>query len=149
MLPRFLTLLLTFLLIAGPAGAAASGIEVEKAWARATPSAGATGIVYLTLINTGPAADRLIGVSTPLAAAAGLHIMVMEGTVMQMHHLDALDVKPGESVTFKPSGLHIMLTQVKQALKPGDRFPLTLDFEKAGAVEVQVLVLPLGASSYP
>jgi len=149
MLQRLLAPLLVFLLAAGIASAAGAGIRVEKAWARATPSAGATGVVYLTLVNTGPTADRLIGASTPLAAAAGLHIMMMEGTLMQMHHVDALDVKPGETVLFKPSGLHIMLTNVKQVLKPGDRFPLTLDFEKAGAVEVEVTVLPVGASSYP
>ena len=149
MLKRFLLILLLALFWAATASAADPAIKIDKAWARATMQPGATGVVYLTLSNSGPATDRLVGVSSPVAAEAGLHIMVMEGTVMQMRPVDTLDVKPGDSVRFKPGGLHIMLTNLKQALKQGEHFPLTLDFEKAGRVEVEVTVLPLGASSYP
>jgi periplasmic copper chaperone A len=158
MLPPMLTprlkrllplLLLASLVPAATAGAAESAIKVEKAWARATMGVGATGIVYLTLINSGPEADRLTGVSTPIAADAGMHVMVMEGSVMQMRSVDALDVKPGDSIQFKPGGLHIMLTKLKERLKQGDRFPLALAFQKAGTIDVEVKVLPLGAGSYP
>ena len=148
MLNRLLPILLAGLL-AVPALAAEPTITVEKAWARATPSAAATGVVYLSLADTGPAADRLIGVTTPVASHADMHIMVMEGNVMQMRPVDAVDVKPGEQVQFKPSGLHIMLTDMKQKLSRGERFPVTLDFEKAGKVDVEVLVLPIGATGYP
>lgn len=148
MLNRFLAILLAGLL-AVPAVAGESMITVEKAWARATTSAAATGVVYLSLADTGPAADRLIGVATPVAGHAGMHIMVMEGNVMQMRPVDAVDVKPGERIQFKPSGLHIMLTDLKQPLTRGERFPVTLEFEKAGKVDVEVLVLPIGASGYP
>src|SRR5262245_21213994 len=92
MLGRIPLLLLAGMLLASGAAAAAGSIEVEKAWARATMSAGATGVVYLTIDNTGSTADRLTGVSTPAAAAAGVHVMVTEGTVMQMRSVDALDV---------------------------------------------------------
>ena len=146
---RFLLTLLAGLLWAATAGAADSAIKIDKAWARATMQPGATGVVYLTLSNSGPVADRLVGVSSPVAAEAGLHIMVMEGTVMQMRPVDALDVKPGDSIQLKPGGLHIMLTNLKQALKQGEHIPLALDFEKAGRIEVEVTVLPLGASGYP
>src|SRR6516162_11900768 len=146
---RFLLTLLAGLLWAATAGAADSAIKIDKAWARATMQPGATGVVYLTVSNSGPAADRLVSVSSPVAAGAGLHIMLMEGTVMQMRPVDALDVKPGDTVQLKPGGLHIMLTNLKEALKQGQHFPLTLDFEKAGRVEVEVTVLPLWASSYP
>jgi len=149
MLKRFLLILFAGLLWAAMASAADPAIKIDKAWARATMQPGATGVVFLTLSNSGPAADRLVGVSSPVAAEAGLHIMVMEGTVMQMRPVDALDVKPGDSIQFKPGGLHIMLTNLKQALKQGEHFPLTLDFEKAGRIEVEVTVLPLGASAYP
>jgi copper(I)-binding protein len=148
MLKAFLFLLLG--LLAGAAASAAEpSIKVEKAWARATPSAGATGVVYFSLADTGPAADRLIGVATPAAGQAGMHIMVMEGNVMQMRPVDAVDVKPGERIDFKPNGLHVMLTDLKQPLTRGERFPVTLDFEKAGKVDVEVLVLPIGATGYP
>ena len=134
MLNRFLTIFLAGLL--ATAAAAEPTIKVEKAWARATTSAGATGVVYLSLADTGPA-DRLIGVATPVAGHA------------DMHTVDAVDVKPGERIQFKPNGLHIMLTNLKQPLTRGERFPVTLDFEKAGKVDVEVLVLPIGASGYP
>ena len=149
MLKRFLLILFLGLFWAATASAADPAIRIDKAWARATMKPGATGVVYLTVSNSGPAADRLVSVSSPVAAGAGLHIMVMEGTVMQMRPVDALDVKPGDTVPLKPGGLHIMLTNLKQALKQGQHFPLTLDFEKAGRVEVEVTVLPLGASGYP
>lgn len=148
MLKSFLALLLG-LLAGGLALAAEPTIKVEKAWARATTSAGATGVVYLSLADTGPAADRLTGVATPVAGHADMHIMVMEGSVMQMRPVDAVDVKPGERIQFKPNGLHIMLTDLKRPLTRGERFPVTLDFEKAGKVDVEVLVLPIGASGYP
>ena len=148
MLKSFLALLLG-LLAGASASAAESTINVEKAWARATTSVGATGVVYLSLTDMGPAADRLIGVATSVATHADMHIMVMEGNVMQMRPVDAVDVKPGERIQFKPNGLHIMLTDLKQPLTRGERFPVTLDFEKAGKVDVEVLVLPIGASGYP
>jgi periplasmic copper chaperone A len=152
MLNRLLPILLALLIAVPLAARGLAGeatISVEKAWARATPSAAATGVVYLSLADTGPAADRLIGVATPVAAHADMHVMVMEGNVMQMRPVDAVDVKPGERIQFKPSGLHIMLTDMKQPLTRGERFPVTLDFEKAGKVDVEVLVLPIGASGYP
>lgn len=148
MVKRFLPLLLLASLLSATA-AADSGIKIEKAWARATMGAGVTGVVYLTVINDGPAADRLLGVSTPVATTAGMHVMVMEGSVMQMRPVDALDVKPGDRIQFKPGGLHIMLTNLKEALKQGDRFPLALAFQKAGTVDVEVKVLPIGANNYP
>jgi copper(I)-binding protein len=149
MLKPILLVLLLGLLAGASASAADSTIKVEKAWARATTSAGATGVVYLSLADTGPAADRLIGVATPVAAHADMHIMVMEGNVMQMRPVDAVDVKPGQLIQFKPSGLHIMLTNLKQPLTRGERFPVTLDFERAGKIDAEVLVLPIGASGYP
>ena len=149
MLKSFLLILLLGLLAGVSASAAEPTITAEKAWARATTSAAATGVVYLSLADTGPAADRLVGVATPVAAHADMHIMVMEGNVMQMRPVDAVDVKPGERIQFKPSGLHIMLTDLKQPLTRGERFPVTLDFEKAGKVDVEVLVLPIGATGYP
>ena len=149
MLKPFLFILLLGLLAGVSASAGEATITAEKAWARATTSAAATGVVYLSLADTGPAADRLVGVATPVAAHADMHIMVMEGNVMQMRPVDAVDVKPGERIQFKPSGLHIMLTDLKQPLTRGERFPVTLDFEKAGKVDVEVLVLPIGATGYP
>src|SRR5438094_341387 len=107
MLKSFLFILLLCLFAGASGSAAEPTITAEKAWARATTSAAATGVVYLSLAETGPVADRLVGIATPVAAHADMHIMVMEGNVMQMRPVDAVDVKPGEHIQFKPNGLHI------------------------------------------
>jgi copper(I)-binding protein len=146
---RYLLALLCLSILAPAAVTAESGIEVEKAWARATPASATAAVVYLTIANAGASGDRLTGLSTPIAAHADMHVMAMEGNVMQMRDVDAVDVKPGERVSFKPGGLHIMLMNLKYPLQKGDRFPLTLDFEKTGRIEVQVLVLSIGANDYP
>ena len=146
---RYLFALLCLAILAPAAVAADSGIDVEKAWARATPASATAAVVYLTIVNAGTSADRLIGLSTPISAHADMHVMAMAGNVMQMRDVDAVDVKLGERVSFKPGGLHIMLMNLKHPLQKGDRFPLTLAFEKTGRTEVQVLVLSIGANDYP
>jgi periplasmic copper chaperone A len=141
---------LLWLSILAPAAATANpGIEVERAWARATPASTRTGVVYLTVANAGASADRLTEVSTPVAARADMYLSAVEGNVIQMRDVDAVDVKPGDRVSFKPGGLHIMLVNLKRPLQKGERFPLTLVFEKAGRIDVEVLVLSIGANAYP
>ena len=101
------------------------------------PSGGA----YLTLENRGSAADRLLEVSSPVAASAQIHTMSMEGDVMRMREVGALDLAPATKVDMKPgAGYHIMLVGLKQPLQAGDKFPMTLNFEKAGKIEVSVTV---------
>jgi copper(I)-binding protein len=140
-----------FVLAAVVAGAAAAqtpapaGVAVEAVWARATPPGAKTGAVYLTLVNNGAADDRLVGVSTPVADRAQLHVESNDNGVMRMRPLAAVDVKPGAHVTFKPGGMHVMLLGLKRQLKEGDRFPLALDFAKAGRREVLVAVAKAGA----
>src|SRR5262249_46290126 len=144
LVPLLLTLLLSQIALA-----AGSTIKVEKAWARATTAPGATGVVYLTLENTGSVPDRLIGVTTPVAATASLHVMVMDGNMMMMRPVDAVDIKQGQEIDLRPNGLHIMLTNVRERLQEGGEFPLQLDFEKAGTISVEIKVLSLGAKGYP
>ena len=141
-----LRFLFTFsaLLLAGAAHGQnhdAGDIRIGPSYARATvaqqPSAGA----YLTLENRGAAADRLLGVSTPVARSAEIHTMRMEGDVMRMREVGALDLAPAAKVEMKPgSGYHIMLLGLKKPLQAGATFPMTLTFEKAGKVEVSVSV---------
>ena len=66
--------------------------------------------------------------------------MTMDGGVMKMRAIPAIDIKAGAKVELKPGGYHVMLMELKQPLKNGDRFPLTLTFEKAGKIEVSVWV---------
>jgi copper(I)-binding protein len=129
--------------IAGAALAQTGQVELKDAWARATPGKAENGAAYLTIVS--PAADRLVSVSTPVAKKAELHTMTTEGGVMKMRPLAGIDVAPGQPVTLKPGGAHIMLMGLNQPLQAGQSFPLTLSFEKAGQREVTVAIEKPGA----
>ena len=139
-------LLLATLLLSGLPGLAhAQSIMVEQPWARATPGHAATGSVYLTITEHGDA-DSLTGVSTPVAGMAMLHETVTENGVAKMRMLESIALPPHTPVTFKPGSLHIMLTGLKEPLKQGGSFPLTLSFAHAAPVTVNVPVLAAGSA---
>ena len=128
-------------------GAQQSGIQIDHVWSRAA-MAGRTGVVYLTITDTGPA-DALTGVATPVAATAGLHETINDNGVMKMRPVASLPITPGKSVTFAPGGYHIMLMDLKQPLKEGDSFPVTFSFAKAGQVTATATVEKAGAAAMP
>ena len=125
---------------------ASSPIVISHAWARATPASAANGAVYLTITNHGTTDDRLTGASTAVASKAQMHITLNENGVMKMRPMADVPIKAGGSAQFKPDGMHIMLLGLKHPLKAGDTFPLTLTFEKAGAVQTMVKVEKAGAA---
>ena len=100
------------------------------------------GAAYLTLVS--PSGDRLTGIASP-AAKTQLHEMTNDHGVMKMREVSAIDLPPGEKVTLKPGGLHIMMMGLKQPLRPGESVPLTLRFEKSGTREVNAAVGKVGA----
>jgi copper(I)-binding protein len=118
-------------------------IHIVDVKARPTAPGAETGAVYLVLMNHGAVDDSLTGMSTPAAETAELHRTVDSGGMSKMDAVPDLTVKSNDGVTFAPGGLHIMLMGLKQQLKPGDSFPLTLNFAKAGAVTVTVAVQPI------
>ena len=126
----------------------AGKIAVEKVWARASAGRAGAGAAYLTLRNTGGASDRLMSASTDVAKRAELHTHKQDGNVMRMAKVDAVDVPAGGAVTFKPGGLHVMLMGLNRKLSKGDRFPLTLNFEKSGSVTVTVAVQGIAAMGH-
>lgn len=115
-------------------------IRVVKPWSRPLPAVAKNGAAYMTLANEGAAADRLMAVSTPRARMAELHDHTMEGGVMKMRPVDAVALAPGESVTLAPGGLHVMLMGLTEPLVDGGSFPLTLEFERAGTIEVEIRI---------
>ena len=117
--------------------------QIANAWARATPGGAQTAAAYVTI--TSAAGDRLTAASTPAAQKAELHTMTMDGNVMKMRQVDGIDLPPGQAVTLKPGGYHIMMTGLAQPLTDGQKFPLTLTFDKAGAREVTVTVQKVGS----
>jgi copper(I)-binding protein len=71
--------------------------------------------------------------------------MSMDGNVMKMRALDQLELKSGQKLEMKPgSGVHIMLMGLKKPLAAGDKFPLTLNFRKAGKIDTTVEVSDMG-----
>ena len=131
-------------LLAGAVHAAdyrAGNISITDPHARPTVPGQPGGAAYLTLENTGSSADRLVGVASPIAQSTEIHTMRMDGDVMRMREAGELPLAPAAKVEMKPGmGYHIMLNGLKQPLKEGATFPITLTFEKAGKIEVPVVV---------
>lgn len=118
-----------------------SQIHVAGAWAR--PSIGNLdrSAAYFEIMNHGKTADRLVSVKTGISAKAELHATITENDVVRMRALeDGIEVPAGGMVTFAPAGNHVMLVGLKKPLKEGASFPMTLVFEKAGEVTVDVAV---------
>jgi len=125
-------------------------LRIEAPWTRATPKGAQVGGGYLKITNTGKEADRLVGGSLPIAGRFEVHEMATVDGVMKMRHLpQGVEIKPGASVELKPGGYHLMFMQLKESLVAGKPIKGTLVFEKAGTVEVEYLVAPIGAREMP
>jgi copper(I)-binding protein len=123
-------------------------LKITHPWSRATPKGAETGGGYLSITNTGTTPDRLIGGTTAVSKGFEIHEMSMDHGVMKMRPLpNGIEIKPGETVTLKPSGLHIMFTGLKSQLTKGEHVDATLKFEKAGEVKVFFLVGSIGQIS--
>jgi copper(I)-binding protein len=130
------------------ADVSAGSLKISAPWARATPKGASVGGGYMTIINSGTAPDRLIGGSTDVAKSFEVHEMKMDGGVMKMRPVaNGIEIKPGQTVTLEPSGYHVMFVGLKQQLKQGEHFKATLEFAKAGKVEVDFAVEGIGANS--
>ncbi len=124
----------------------ADSLQITGAWARATPKGAQVGGGYLTITNKGSTPDRLVGGSSAVAGKFELHEMNMSGGIAKMRELtNGLEIKPGETIELKPGGIHVMFVGLKQPLERGKPFTATLQFEKAGKVELEFKVEPIGA----
>jgi copper(I)-binding protein len=132
-----------------PALAQGGAIEIGDAWARASAGMAQTGVVYLSIANRGQVADRLIGMTSAEAATVQLHDTSNVGGIMRMRSVGVLELKPGARAELRPSGMHIMLLGLRQPLVPGRHLTLTLNFEKAGKVEVAVPIHGIGSQRGP
>jgi len=111
------------------AAAASAQTTVKDAWVRGTvePQKATGAFMQITSAQGG----RLVGVASPRAGVAEVHEMAMEGNVMKMRAIPALDLPAGKAVELKPGGYHVMLMDLKAPLKEGESVPLTLVFEGA------------------
>ena len=117
-------------------------LEIAHPWSQELPPNAPTVAAYFVIHNAGNTADRLLSVDSPLSGEAQLHEHVMQNDLMKMQQVPNVDIPAGANVTFAPMGYHVMLVNLKDRglLVDGKRFPLTLHFEKAGDVTVEVAV---------
>ena len=138
-----LLILLSLLLFAGSGLAedyAAGDLLIKQVWARPTPPVAGTGAAYFTLDNSKGQGDRLLSAEADVSTRVEMHTHIMEGDMMKMRKLETAEVPAGQTVTFEPGGLHVMLIGLKGPLVEGSTFPLKLNFEQAGTVAVEVAV---------
>jgi copper(I)-binding protein len=139
-----------FAALAMPASAhsfSVGSLKIAHPWARATPKGATIGGGYLKITNAGTTADRLVGGTSAVSKGFEIHRMSMENGIMKMRPLTAgVEIKPGETVEFKPGGYHIMFVGLTKPLVKGEHVNATLHFEKAGTVKVDFVVEGIGAT---
>lgn len=124
----------------------AGEIKVTHPWSRATPGGAKVGGGYLKITNSGSVPDHLIGGSSPAAERLEIHnSAVVDGVASMRPAKSGLEILPGATLELAPGGTHIMLVNLKQALREGDKVAATLLFEKAGAIDVEFAIQALGA----
>lgn len=121
-------------------------LRIEHPWARPTVAGQKAGGAFMKLSNPSKSGDRLVGVKSDVAESTELHSMTMDGNVMRMREVPAIDLPAGQVVELKPGAFHVMFMGLKAPLKVGDMVPLTLRFERAGEVAVQVKVESMPAA---
>jgi periplasmic copper chaperone A len=126
----------------------ADALEIDSPWSRAIPKGASVAAGYMTIRNTGPTPDRLVGASTPIAGKVEIHEMKMDDGVMKMRPVvDGLEIAPGATIELKPSSFHLMIMNVKRPIEKGKSFAASLTFENAGTVNVEFAVEAIGATS--
>ena len=133
-------------LASAPAWAQSAAVQVEGAWARASVQGQKGTGAFMRL--TAKDGARLVRAESPAAGVAEVHEMKMDGDVMKMRAVPALDLPAGKTVELKPGGYHIMLLDLKAPLAKGSAVPLTLVFQDAQGTESRLdLSLPVAAAA--
>ncbi len=115
-------------------------IEINHPWAKPSIGQAKAGAAFVTLVNSGDSDDRLVEAKADVSELVELHTHTMEEGVMRMRAVEAIEVPAGETAELKPGGFHVMLLNLKAPLVEGESFPLTLVFEQAGEVTVEVMI---------
>ena len=124
------------------ATSAMAEIEVHDAYARSSASMSTSGAAFMMIHNHGGEDDRLVAVSTDIAARAELHTHEQDANgVMRMIHVEeGFDLPDDGEIAMQRGGAHVMLMGLTDTLEQGDIVTLTLTFEKAGDVVIEVPV---------
>jgi len=98
------------------------------------------GVAYFTIINGRDAEDLLLSASTPVAGHVEIHETKFEAGMAKMRPLTAIRVPARGRVAVAPSGIHLMLVDLKAPLVAGTKVPMILQFRNAGRIEIQLTV---------
>jgi len=116
-------------------------IEVESPWARVTPPGTRLAAGYMVLRNRSENPDRLMSVSSPLAARVETHITLKDGNILRMREIGGYDLPGRGRLELRPGAAHLMFVNIKQPFKEGDKIPVTLRFQRAGEIKAELQVL--------
>ena len=142
----FLVSALTAALVSGGALAQSSPVQVEGAWARASVQGQKGTGAFMRL--TAKEGARLVRAESPAAGVTEVHEMKMEGDIMKMRAVPALDLPAGKTVELKPGGYHVMLMDLKAPLMKDTSVPITLVFQDAKGMESKLnLSVPVGVTA--
>ena len=123
-------------------------LRIDHPWAIATPQGAKVGVGYMRIINHGSQPDRLIAITSPVSRKVAVHGSVKEADVVKMRLLNkGLEIRPGETVELNPGGTHVMFEGLSAPLVAGTRAKATLMFERAGSIDVEYAIEPLGTKA--
>lgn len=140
LLPILLMMILAACAPTANSGSSAGGIKVNDPWARPA-KAGANSAIYFVIENPQAQVDALLSARCEAAMMTEVHMTKTDdaGKSMMMKQ-DSVPVAASGQTKFEPGGLHVMLMNLKEDLEPGQKLPVTLNFEKAGEVTVEATV---------
>ena len=141
---------LAAIILAGPAAAAdyvVGNLLITQPWAPPTLTPNQAGAAYLAVTNNGERPDTLMGATTAAASQTMLHRTVLDSDIARMVQLGQIDIPAGGAAALAPGGMHFMLLGLEAPLVEGQSFVLTLHFQRAGSVDVEVEVMGLGATA--
>lgn len=116
-------------------------VHIEHPWSRPTPPGTPMGVGYMAITNKGKEAVTLTGAETTRAGHVSIHESSMKDGVMRMQPVSGgLAIPPGKTVELKPHSFHLMLEKLRSPLKPGERIPVTLQFDGAESISVELAV---------
>ena len=118
----------------------AMGHSMEDQSSTVQPTSGLTTGAFMVISNSGDEDDRLLEVQTDLAQSVELHVTEIKNDVMTMRPVEGIDIPAGGAAELKPGGYHVMLINLQKNIKPGEKYPLTLVFERSGALVVEAEV---------
>lgn len=121
----------------------ADNVVVNDPYVRAVPPVMSTTAAFMQLQSGNAGEHFLVAASTPAAGVVELHMHTMDDGVMRMRRIPHIHLPPNKTVALEPGGLHIMLFDLKAPLRPGDKIPITLQFDDGSSRQVSAVVRPV------